>query len=48
LVNLFLDILIANEEEQIKKYKRMNEVKFSLIAKKAYNEYVKNNCNIKQ
>ena len=46
--DLILDILIANEEEQIKKYKRMNEVKFSLIAKKAYNEYIKNNGNIIQ
>jgi hypothetical protein len=41
--DLILDALLANEEEQIKKYKRMNEVKFSLIAKKAYDEYVKNN-----
>ena len=44
--DLILDALIANEEEQIKKYKRINEVKFSLIAKKAYNEYIKNNGNI--
>jgi hypothetical protein len=46
--DLILDVLIANEEEQIKIYKRINEVKFSLIAKKAYNYYLENNANIKQ
>ncbi len=39
---LILDALIADEEEQIKKYKRMNEYKFSLIAKKAYSQYINN------
>ena len=39
---LILDALIEDEEEQIKKYKRMNEYKFSLIAKKAYNQYINN------
>ncbi len=45
--DLILDALIADEEEQIKIYKRINEFKFSLIAKKAYNEYVKNNAKTK-
>jgi len=39
---LILDALIADEEEEIKKYKRMNEYKFSLIAKKAYCQYINN------
>ena len=43
--NLFLEALIANEEEQITKYKRMNEVKFRLIAKKAYIDYNNNKLN---
>jgi len=40
--NLLLDAMITNEDEQITKYKRMNEVKFKLIAKKAYNDYINN------
>ena len=43
---LILDALISDEEEQIKKYKRLNEYKFSLIAKKAYNQYINNNINL--
>jgi hypothetical protein len=45
--DLIIDALIADEEEQIKIYKRMNEYKFSLIAKKAYNYYLENFSNIK-
>jgi len=43
--NLLLEALIANEEEQITKYKRMNEVKFKLIAKKAYIDYINTELN---
>ncbi len=43
--NLLLEALIANEDEQITKYKRMNEVKFKLIAKKTYIDYINNELN---
>ena len=43
--NLLLEALIANEDEQITKYKRMNEVKFKLIAKKTYIDYINTELN---
>lgn len=43
--NLLLEALIANEDEQITRYKRMNEIKFKLIAKKTYIDYINTELN---